>query len=80
TDIEGLKDKEGNTISSITVKEANRMIEDGTIKGGMIPKIKACINAVENGVKKAHILDGRVPHCVLLEIFTQKGIGTEITL
>lgn len=80
TDIEGLKDAEGKTVSSITVAEINRMIEEGVIKGGMIPKMKACINAVENGVGKAHILDGRVPHCVLLEIFTKQGIGTQVTL
>lgn len=72
TDIEGLKDADGNTVSSITVEKINQMIADGVIKGGMIPKIKACVNAVENGVGKAHILDGRVPHCVLLEIFTKK--------
>ncbi len=80
TDIEGLKDEKGETVSSITVKEIEKMIEEGTIKGGMIPKVKACIEALQQGVKKAHILDGRVPHCVLLEIFTAKGIGTEITL
>ncbi len=80
TDIEGLKDEKGITISSITVKEINEMIKGGVIKGGMIPKVKACIEALEQGVKKAHILDGRVPHCVLLEIFTTQGIGTEITL
>ncbi|NPA16122.1 acetylglutamate kinase [Persephonella sp.] len=78
TDIEGLKDENGNTISSINVQQINRMIEEGVIKGGMIPKVKACIQALEQGVKKAHILDGRVPHCVLLEIFTSEGIGTEI--
>lgn len=80
TDIEGLKDADGNTVSSITVEKINQMIADGVIKGGMIPKIKACVNAVENGVGKAHILDGRVPHCVLLEIFTKKGIGTEVSI
>lgn len=80
TDIEGLKDADGNTVSSITVEKINQMISDGVIKGGMIPKIKACVNAVENGVGKAHILDGRVPHCVLLEIFTKKGIGTEVSI
>lgn len=80
TDIEGLKDAEGNTVSSISVKEINKMIENGVIRGGMIPKMKACMDAVESGVKKAHILDGRVPHCVLLEIFTKRGIGTEISI
>ncbi len=78
TDIEGLKDQEGKTISSTNIKQINQMIESGTITGGMIPKVKACIQALEEGVKKAHILDGRIPHCVLLEIFTSEGIGTEI--
>ena len=80
TDIEGLKDENGKTLSSINVRKINDLIEKGVITGGMIPKVKACINALENGVKKAHILDGRIPHCVLLEIFTQKGIGTEIII
>ncbi|SNZ10005.1 N-acetylglutamate kinase [Persephonella hydrogeniphila] len=80
TDIEGLKDENGNTISSIDVKSINELIEKGIITGGMIPKVKACVSALEQGVKKAHILDGRVPHCVLLEIFTQEGIGTEILI
>lgn len=73
TDIEGLKDEQGNTVSSINVERINRMIEEGVIKGGMIPKVKACIQALSQGVKKAHILDGRIPHCVLLEIFTSEG-------
>ncbi len=80
TDIEGLKDREGNVISSITVNKIKEMIEDGTITGGMIPKVKACIDALEKGVKKTHILDGRIPHCILLEIFTSEGVGTEITI
>ncbi len=80
TDIEGLKDENGKTISSIKMEKINDLIERGVITGGMIPKVKACINAIKQGVKKAHILDGRIPHCVLLEIFTQKGIGTEITI
>ncbi|NPA53433.1 MAG: acetylglutamate kinase [Aquificae bacterium] len=79
TDIDGLKDENGNTISSINISQIEKLIEEGVIKGGMIPKVKACIEALEKGVKKAHILDGRVPHCVLLEIFTTQGIGTEIT-
>ncbi len=80
TDIEGLKDEKGNTVSSINVEKINDLIKKGVISGGMIPKVKACINALEHGVKKTHILDGRIPHCVLLEIFTQKGIGTEIII
>ncbi|MEZ0323663.1 MAG: acetylglutamate kinase [Hydrogenothermaceae bacterium] len=80
TDIEGLKDGEGKTVSSIDVSTINKLIKEGVIKGGMIPKMKACIEAVENGVKKAHIIDGRLPHCVLLEIFTKEGVGTEVSL
>ncbi|MCX7737820.1 MAG: acetylglutamate kinase [Hydrogenothermaceae bacterium] len=80
TDIEGLKNEKGETVSTITIPEIERMIEEGVIKGGMIPKMKACINAIKNGVGKAHILDGRVEHCVLLEIFTKEGIGTEISI
>jgi len=56
------------------------MIKEKVIVGGMIPKVKACIEALEKGVKKAHILDGRIAHCILLEIFTSEGVGTEITL
>ena len=78
TDIEGIKDKEGKVISSIKIKEIEKMIENGIITGGMIPKVKAAITALQEGVKKAHILDGRIQHCVLLEIFTTEGIGTEI--
>ena len=78
TDIEGLKDKDGNVISSLEVNRAKELIEIGVITGGMIPKIRACIEALEKGVKKAHILDGRIPHCLLLEIFTSEGVGTEI--
>ncbi|WP_028950430.1 acetylglutamate kinase [Sulfurihydrogenibium subterraneum] len=78
TDIEGLKDAEGKTLSSVSTQEIEEMIKSGVIKGGMIPKVKACTYAVENGVNKAHILDGRIPHCILLEIFTEEGIGTEV--
>ena len=78
TDIEGLKDSEGKTLSSVSTQEIEEMIKSGVIKGGMIPKVKACTYAVENGVNKAHILDGRIPHCILLEIFTEEGIGTEV--
>lgn len=80
TDIEGLKDEKGETLSSVNVGQLEKMIKEGVIKGGMIPKVKACIKSLEEDVKKAHILDGRIPHCILLEIFTRKGVGTEITL
>lgn len=81
TDIEGVYQKAGDPstlISEMTVEEANLLIEDGSIGGGMLPKIRNCIDAIESGVSRVHILDGRIPHCVLLEIFTNKGIGTAI--
>jgi len=65
-------------ISNIKVHEAEQLIQDGTIQGGMIPKIECCIEGVKKGVKTVHILDGRVEHCLLLEIFTDRGIGTMI--
>ena len=81
TDTEGvLMDAEDtdSVISEMTITEAKDLIKDGTISGGMIPKIKNCIEAIENGVSRVHILDGRIPHCILLEIFTNKGIGTAL--
>ena len=81
TDISGvLRDVNDNEsiISSITVSEAKKLIQDGTISRGMIPKVDCCIEAVEKGVKTVHILDGRVEHSLLLEIFTDTGIGTMI--
>jgi len=65
-------------IAEIYTDEAKKMIEEGSIKGGMLPKIKNCIEAIEAGVSRVHILDGRIPHCLLLELFTDKGIGTSI--
>lgn len=65
-------------IAQLGIKEAQQLIEEGVIAGGMIPKIMNCIDAVEGGVNRVHILDGRLPHCVLLEIFTNKGIGTMV--
>lgn len=65
-------------IAEIYTDEAKKMIEEGSIKGGMLPKIKNCIEAIESGVSRVHILDGRIPHCLLLELFTDKGIGTAI--
>jgi len=78
TDTKGVLDKNGNLISSLKVNEAKKLISDGTITGGMIPKINCCIKALEGGVKKAHIIDGREKHAILLEVFTKGGIGTEI--
>lgn len=81
TDVEGVyKDPEDKStlISELVVSEAKELIESGTIGGGMLPKLNNCIDAIENGVSRVHILDGRIPHCLLLEIFTNKGIGTAI--
>ena len=79
TDIEGVyrdpKDKE-SLISELTISEAAELVGTGNVGGGMLPKINNCIDAIENGVSRVHILDGRIPHCLLLEIFTNKGIGT----
>lgn len=78
TDVSGVLDKEGNHIQKLTISAARALIKDGTIKGGMIPKVETCINAVESGAKAAVILDGREPHAVLVELFTEHGIGTII--
>lgn len=81
TDVEGVyrdpQDKE-SLISELRVSEAEKLIADGTIGGGMLPKLNNCIDAINNGVSRVHILDGRILHCLLLEIFTNKGIGTAI--
>ncbi len=81
TDIEGVyKDPQDKStlISELTISEADRLIADGFIGGGMLPKLNNCIEAIHNGVSRVHILDGRIAHCLLLEIFTNKGIGTAI--
>ena len=81
TDIEGLyKDinDKNSFISRITASEADQLIEDGFIGGGMLPKLNNCTSAVKEGVNRVHILDGRIPHCLLLEIFTNEGVGTAI--
>ncbi len=79
TDVEGVKDKEGNIIHAMTPEKANELIEDGTICGGMIPKVCGCLEAVNEGVKRVHIIDGRILHSILLEIFTDAGIGSMFT-
>ncbi|HSO41772.1 MAG TPA: acetylglutamate kinase, partial [Rhodospirillales bacterium] len=76
TDVEGVLDRDGQLIAQMTASEARRLIGDGTIKGGMIPKIETCLEAVDKGVEGAVILDGRVPHALLLELFTEHGAGT----
>lgn len=81
TDIEGVykdPDDPGTLISELRVSEAEELMEQGYIGGGMLPKLQNCIDAIENGVSRVHILDGWIPHCLLLEIFTNKGIGTAI--
>jgi len=81
TDIEGVyKDYSDpqSLISELSVQEARQLIADGDVGGGMIPKLENCIDAIAKGVSRVHILDGRIPHCLLLEIFTNKGIGTAI--
>ncbi|MBN9544495.1 MAG: acetylglutamate kinase [Alphaproteobacteria bacterium] len=79
TDVEGVLDKDKKLIAHLTVSEARALIQDGTISGGMIPKISTAIEAVEAGVNAAVILDGRIPHVLLLELFTEHGAGTLIT-
>ena len=79
TDVAGVLDEAKQLVSSMTIAEADNMINTGVAAGGMIPKIKCCQNVVKAGVGKAHIIDGRVEHAVLLEMFTDEGVGTEIT-
>jgi acetylglutamate kinase len=76
TDVTGVLDQDKKLIPELTVAEAREMIRNGTISGGMIPKIEGCIEVVEAGVEAVVIIDGRVPHCVLLELFTEHGVGT----
>ncbi|MDR3292956.1 MAG: acetylglutamate kinase, partial [Clostridiales bacterium] len=79
TDVDGLKNKDGKLISEISVKEILSLIDSGVITGGMIPKVRACIEGVESGISRTHIINGTVKHPILLEIFTDTGIGTMVT-
>ncbi len=79
TDVPGVLDKSKQLIKQLTIKEARRLIADGTISGGMIPKVETCIEALDRGVEGVVILNGKVPHAVLLELFTEHGVGTLIT-
>ena len=79
TNITGVKNNEGSVVPTLTLDEVNNMIADGTIHGGMLPKIACALDAMSAGVNSVQIIDGRVPHATLLEIFTDKGIGTQIT-
>lgn len=76
TDVAGVLDKDQNLLADLSVERARALIRDGTITGGMIPKVEGCIEVVEAGVEAVVIIDGRVPHCVLLELFTEHGVGT----
>ena len=78
TDIEGVKDRKGEFMSTLKVNQARKMIQEGVVAAGMIPKVECCIEALKGGVGKTHIIDGRVKHAVLLEIFTKEGVGTEV--
>lgn len=79
TDVPGILGKGGKVVSTLKSRAARKMIDEEAVTGGMIPKAQACLSAIKAGVKKTHILDGRIPHCLLLEIFTKEGVGTEIT-
>ncbi|MFY9269310.1 MAG: acetylglutamate kinase [Candidatus Manganitrophaceae bacterium] len=78
TDVPGILDDKGKLLLTLSRKEVQKLIKKGVISKGMLPKVEAALSAVESGVKKAHIIDGRVPHALLLEIFTDRGVGTEI--
>ena len=76
TDVVGVLDKDGNLLTDLTISQVKSLMKDGTISGGMIPKLETCVEALEDGVEAAVILDGRVPHALLLEVFTARGVGT----
>ena len=78
TDVEGIKDRKDKLLSTLNLKKIKSLISNKTISGGMLPKVHACQSAIKANVKKTHIVDGRIPHALLLEIFTETGIGTEI--
>jgi acetylglutamate kinase len=80
TDVPGVMDQNKKFINTMSSKEVQKLIDDGVVEGGMYPKVKCCLKALKGGVKKAHIVDGRLKHAILLEMFTDKGIGTEIAL
>ncbi|OGL06114.1 MAG: acetylglutamate kinase [Candidatus Rokubacteria bacterium RIFCSPLOWO2_02_FULL_71_18] len=80
TDVQGILGRDGTLVSTLSRKEAERLMGAGVIDGGMLPKVESSLRALEGGTAKAHIIDGRVPHAILLELFTREGIGTEIVL
>jgi len=79
TDVEGVKDASGRLVRRLGRAEARKLVDEGTIRGGMIPKVQCCLDAVSGGVERAHVVDGRILHAILLEIFTDVGVGTLIT-
>ena len=80
TDVQGINGKDGKLVSTLPRKDAERLMKSGVIDGGMLPKVESSLRALEGGTAKAHIIDGRLPHAILLELFTREGIGTEIVL
>jgi acetylglutamate kinase len=78
SDVEGVKDEKGNLISTLYLNDIESLIERGVVKGGMIPKLKSARKALLAGVKKAHVIDGRIPHSLIIELFTEEGLGTQI--
>jgi len=80
TDVQGIRDGDGRFVSTLTRKDAERLMREGVIDGGMLPKVESALRALEGGTAKAHIIDGSKPHAILLELFTHEGIGTEIVL
>ena len=80
TDVQGILDENKRLVSTLTRAEASRLIKANVIDGGMLPKVESALRALQGGAVKAHIIDGRLPHAILLEVFTREGIGTEITL
>jgi acetylglutamate kinase len=78
TDVEGIRDAEGNVIPTLDAERAQELIRSGVIREGMVPKVQCCLDALRGGVRKTHIVDGRVRHAILLEIFTREGLGTEV--
>ena len=80
TDVTGINGEDGRLVSTLTKREAERLIKAGVIEGGMLPKVESSLRALTGGAQKAHIIDGRVPHAILLEVLTKEGIGTEIVL
>src|SRR5215831_1794985 len=80
TDVQGIKGEDGRHLSTLTKREAERLIKSNVIDGGMLPKVESAIRALSGGAQKAHIIDGRLPHAILLEVLTKEGIGTEIVL